>query len=77
MEFNSIPLIALPGGPELLIILAAVILLFGATKLPDLARGAGQALRIFKSETRELRREDEHAAKPDEAPLDDDGDHRP
>ena len=40
---------------ELLIILAVVILLFGASKLPELARGSGRALRIFKAETKGLR----------------------
>ncbi len=39
------------GAPELLIVLAVIVLLFGASKLPDLARGTGQALRIFKAET--------------------------
>ncbi len=39
------------GAPELLILLAVLILLFGASKLPDLARGTGHALRIFKAET--------------------------
>ena len=34
------------GSTELLLILAVVILLFGANKLPDLARGSGRALRI-------------------------------
>ena len=38
------------GTPEILLILAVVILLFGANKLPDLARGSGRALRIFKAE---------------------------
>jgi sec-independent protein translocase protein TatA len=42
------------GGTELLIILAVLLLLFGASKLPELARGSGQALRIFKSETKGL-----------------------
>ncbi len=42
------------GTTELLIILAVLMLLFGATKLPELARGSGRALRIFKAETREL-----------------------
>lgn len=42
------------GGMELLIILAVLVLLFGASKLPELARGSGQALRIFKSETKGL-----------------------
>jgi sec-independent protein translocase protein TatA len=42
------------GTPELVLILAVVVLLFGATKLPDLARGSGRALRIFKAETKGL-----------------------
>ncbi|TIC87680.1 twin-arginine translocase TatA/TatE family subunit [Nocardioides sp. GY 10113] len=57
----SHPLISAPGTPELLIILAIVILVFGAAKLPDLARGTGQALRIFKAETRGLRDDEEKA----------------
>ena len=42
------------GPPELLIILAVLVLLFGASKLPELARGSGRALRIFKAETKGL-----------------------
>lgn len=42
------------GAPELLILLAIVVLLFGASKLPELARGSGRALRIFKAETKGL-----------------------
>jgi sec-independent protein translocase protein TatA len=40
------------GTPELLIILVIVVLVFGASKLPELARGSGRALRIFKAETK-------------------------
>lgn len=46
------PFIAMPAGPELLIILVVIVFFFGASKLPDLARGSGQAIRIFRSETR-------------------------
>lgn len=49
------PLIGMPQGAEWLVILAIVVLVFGAAKLPDLARSSGQALRIFKSETKGLR----------------------
>jgi len=49
------PLIGMPQGAEWLVILAIVVLVFGAAKLPDLARGTGQALRIFKSETKGLK----------------------
>jgi len=61
------PMIGMPQGAEWLVILAIVILVFGAAKLPDLARGTGQALRIFKSETKGLRdddKKDETPAKP-------------
>ena len=52
-------LIGMPQGAEWLVILAIVILVFGAAKLPDLARGTGQALRIFKSETKGLKDDEE------------------
>ena len=56
------------GTPELLIILVIVVLVFGASKLPELARGSGRALRIFKSETKGLRDDDE-ATPPPAAPI--------
>jgi sec-independent protein translocase protein TatA len=52
------PFIANLGPTELLIILAIVVLLFGASKLPELARGSGRALRIFKAETKGLTDDD-------------------
>jgi sec-independent protein translocase protein TatA len=50
----TIPLLGMPQGAEWLVILAILVLVFGAAKLPELARGTGQALRIFKSETKGL-----------------------
>ena len=47
------------GAPEILIILVILVLLFGAKKLPELARGSGRALRIFKAETKGLIDDDE------------------
>lgn len=38
------------GGWHFLIILAVILLLFGATKLPALAKGVGQSVRIFRNE---------------------------
>jgi len=49
-------------GWEFLILAALVVLLFGGKRLPDAARGLGRSLRIFKSETRGLREDDEAAA---------------
>jgi sec-independent protein translocase protein TatA len=45
------------GPSELLIILALVMVLFGAKKLPELAKGLGQGLKEFKQATTELRQE--------------------
>jgi sec-independent protein translocase protein TatA len=42
------------GTPELILIFAVIVLLFGANKLPELARGSGRALKIFKAETKGL-----------------------
>jgi len=42
------------GGWEIVLILAVVLLLFGAKKLPELARGLGQGIREFKKATREV-----------------------
>jgi sec-independent protein translocase protein TatA len=55
------PLLAMPQGAEWLVILLIVVLVFGAAKLPDLARSSGQALRIFKTETKGLRDDDDAA----------------
>lgn len=47
------------GPLEIVLILIVLLLLFGAKKLPELARGTGRALRIFKSETKGLLTDDE------------------
>ncbi|MCL2541215.1 MAG: Sec-independent protein translocase subunit TatA [Nocardioidaceae bacterium] len=52
------PLLEFPGGWELIVIALVIIVLFGAKKLPEFARGTGQALRIFKAETKGLRDDD-------------------
>jgi sec-independent protein translocase protein TatA len=45
-------------GWHLLIILAVILLLFGATKLPALSKSVGQSMRIFKSEVKTMKDED-------------------
>src|SRR5688500_599081 len=45
-------------GWEIVIILALLLLLFGAKRLPDTARGLGRSLRILKAETKGLRDDD-------------------
>ncbi|MGH3936553.1 MAG: Sec-independent protein translocase subunit TatA [Pseudonocardiaceae bacterium] len=53
----------IPTGWELVLILAVLVLLFGATKLPTAARSLGQSMRIFKAETKGMRSEDEASPK--------------
>jgi sec-independent protein translocase protein TatA len=45
------------GGPDLIIILVIVLLLFGAKKLPELARGLGQAVKEFSKAKDEFEHE--------------------
>lgn len=54
------------GPTEIILILAVIVLLFGAKKLPELARGSGRALRIFKSETKGLMDDDDTPSKAQE-----------
>ena len=51
------------GATELIIILAVVLLLFGATRLPKLARSLGQASKEFKRGVSEDARDEEEVAK--------------
>ena len=45
------------SGPELIIILFIILLLFGANKIPDLARGLGRGIREFKDASRDVQKE--------------------
>jgi sec-independent protein translocase protein TatA len=54
------------GGGEVILILALVLILFGAKKLPELAKGLGQGIKEFKKATKEVTDEVQHAM--DETP---------
>ncbi|WP_067472950.1 Sec-independent protein translocase subunit TatA [Actinomadura hibisca] len=56
------------GTSEILIVLLVVLLLFGSTKLPQLARSLGKSARILKAETKGLRDDDDDA--PADTPAD-------
>jgi sec-independent protein translocase protein TatA len=49
----------MPSGPELIIVLVVILLLFGGAKLPKLARSLGQAQNEFKRGLKEGAAEDE------------------
>jgi sec-independent protein translocase protein TatA len=48
-----------PGAPEIVIIVLALLLLFGGKKLPELARGLGRGLRTFKRELQGVKTDEE------------------
>lgn len=56
------------GVPELLIIAGVVVLLFGARKLPEMARSLGKSAKAFKEETKGLRGGDDEE-KPAQQPV--------
>ena len=56
------------AGPDLFVILIIVLLLFGAKKLPELARGMGQAVREFTKAKDEFEREVTRPPAPPAAP---------
>jgi sec-independent protein translocase protein TatA len=53
----------MPGTTEWIIILAIVVLLFGAKKIPDLARGLGKSVSEFKKAKNEFDKEAQKAEK--------------
>ncbi len=57
------------GWPHLLLILAVILLLFGAAKLPALAKSIGQSTRIFRGEMKAMKSEDGKATPAADAPA--------
>ncbi|MFT4147825.1 MAG: Sec-independent protein translocase subunit TatA [Micrococcaceae bacterium] len=53
------------SATHILIAIAIAIIVFGAPKLPGIARSMGESMRIFKSETRKMKEEDEAAKNSD------------
>ncbi|SNZ13506.1 sec-independent protein translocase protein TatA [Natronoarchaeum philippinense] len=51
------PLFAIPGGPEMLVVLLLAVLLFGANKIPKLARSTGEAMGEFQKGREEVEQE--------------------
>lgn len=56
-KFDLLFVGGIPGGPELLIIVLIAVLLFGANKIPQLARSSGEAIGEFKKGREEIESE--------------------
>jgi sec-independent protein translocase protein TatA len=57
MNISQLALIGPIGGPEMIMIFIVILLLFGAKKLPELARGVGKSMGEFKKAREEFERE--------------------
>jgi sec-independent protein translocase protein TatA len=74
MAPTPVPLFGpVPGGPELLVILLIAILLFGANKVPKLARSSGKAIGEFKKGREDVEQELEEMTGGDLTSEDDSG----
>lgn len=51
------------GGTEVVLILFAILLLFGAKRIPELAKGLGRGIREFKDATKEIKSDIESSVK--------------
>jgi sec-independent protein translocase protein TatA len=56
------------GAPELIVILIILLVLFGGSKLPSLAKGLGQSVKEFKKASKEMEEEEKSEPKKTEEP---------
>ncbi|NQU28054.1 MAG: twin-arginine translocase TatA/TatE family subunit [Candidatus Marinimicrobia bacterium] len=68
MANHDILLAGMPGGWELIVIFLVILLLFGAKRLPELARGLGQSIREFKGAVDGVQKEIQDAADTESSP---------
>lgn len=60
---NTMLLFGMPGGAEWIIIALAVLIFFGANKIPEFARGLGRGIREFKDAVKDVKKEVDEGAK--------------
>lgn len=58
-----------PEGWTIIVVIVIALLLFGAPKLPGLARSVGQSLRIFKSEVKQMKDDDKPEGNSGSSPV--------
>jgi len=58
---NTILLFGMPGGSEWIIIALAVLIFFGAKKIPEFAKGLGRGIREFKDAVKDVKKEVDEA----------------
>lgn len=51
------------SGPEIMVVMLLVVMLFGANKIPEIARGLGKGMRQIKDATNDIKKEINESAK--------------
>ncbi len=70
MEINNVFLfLGGLGGTEVILILIAILLLFGAKRIPELAKGLGRGIREFKDATNEIKHDIENPKRDEPKPA--------
>ncbi len=64
---NSVFLISMPGGTEWILIILAVLILFGGRKIPEFMRGLGRGIREFNDAKTNVKKEIEEGMSENEA----------
>jgi len=62
MLSNNVLLLSMPGGSEWIIIVVAVLVLFGGRKIPEFMRGLGRGIREFNDAKTNVKKEIEESA---------------
>jgi len=58
------------SGPEIIVVMLIVVMLFGADKIPEIARGLGKGIRQVKDATNDIKREINETAEKQDIDLD-------
>jgi sec-independent protein translocase protein TatA len=66
---SSYFLISMPGGSEWILIIVAVLIMFGGKKIPEFMKGIGKGMREFNEAKNSVKQEFENGMRPAETPV--------
>jgi sec-independent protein translocase protein TatA len=66
---SSYFLISMPGGSEWILIIVAVLIMFGGKKIPEFMKGIGKGMREFNDAKNSVKQEFENGMRPAETPV--------
>jgi sec-independent protein translocase protein TatA len=70
VKINFFGMVLFIGAPEVMIVVLIVVMLFGADKIPEIARGLGKGMRQIKDATNDIKREINDSAEKNSVDVD-------